>query len=194
MRTDPSRAPASARPVLATAALAACLLASSCGHGSLQSSIGPTVSPTGLTGSTPTTMPPHAATTTPIRPPIMVTAEITGPRQGSLVSWAQMVTGLVMGLPAGMSAWLVIQPAQPTGYWPQPGPLHPDPNGRYVTPATLGLNAMTDHGEQFILMIVEATTAASQQFKQFIIAAQSTGMPGLPDGTQVLTEISVTRS
>jgi len=184
MRNKTSRALATAHPALAAAALAVCLLASSCADGS----------PSGSTGITPTMATQHAATTTSTRPAITMTAKISTPRQGGLVSWAQVITGLVTGLPAGMSAWLVIQPAQPTGYWPQPGPLHPDLNGWFVAPTTFGLNATTDRGEQFILMIVEATTAASQQLKQFTIVTQSTGMPGLPDGTQVLTQISVTRS
>lgn len=194
MAINTTGTPLSARLAVAAAALAALLLVGSCAASSEGGPAGPAVSSPHPISTTPATTPTDPPATTSTHPP--ATFEITRPRQGSLVSWSELVTGLVRGLPAGMSAWLVIQPGQPTGYWPQPGPLYPDATGkgRFVSQATFGLSPNTDHGEQFILMIVQATPDADQRFKQFVAGPQSTGMPGLPDGTQVLTQISVTRS
>jgi hypothetical protein len=121
-----------------------------------------------------------------------VIGEFTNLHRGSKVSFTQQVSGRVANIPNGMDIWLVVLPVFAPGYWPQPGPVVLDPHGQFHAFAYFGNPAIDKgdyKGEKFILMIVEASPVASQQFRHFKIDPQ--GLPGLPAGITVLTEIMV---
>jgi len=123
------------------------------------------------------------------------TAQFTGLHDGSKVSFIQKVSGQVVDIPPLMDIWLVVRPVGAATYQPQPGPLHPDVDGLFDGVAVFGHSPTQNRGERFILMIVEATPSASQYLELFAGShPQGASLPALPDGTQILTQITVQRS
>lgn len=124
-----------------------------------------------------------------------VTAQFTGLHDGSKVSFIQKVTGQVTGIPPSTDIWLVVRPVTAAAYRPQPGPLHVDVQGLFDAVAVFGQSSTQNRGERFILMLVSATPSASQYFELFGSShSQGASLPTLPDGTQILAEITVERS
>ena len=173
MNKRPNRFNAVSPFLAAVAVLSVCVLATSCGGGSAPSSTATSLSPS-VTSTPPTSTQP---------PP---TAQFTSLHDGSRVSYNQQVTGTVSGIPAGTYTWLVVEPSLTPGYyWPQTGPLNPEVNGQFRALTYIGQSATQNSGEEFTLMIVQASPDASQRFHEFIIKAPGTGLQGLPDGTNI---------
>jgi len=123
------------------------------------------------------------------------TAQFTVLHQGSRVSFNQPVAGLVAGIPSGVDAWLVVWPSGAHAYWPQGAPLFLDVNGGFTSAAQFGLSPSQDSGEEFMLMVVEASGDASDAFSNFINTQSQPpkGMPTLPSCTKVLAQVTVRR-
>jgi hypothetical protein len=141
--------------------------------------------------------PPATRTAIPTSRPtngVTATARFTGLHNGSKVSFIQNVTGHVAGIPPGMDSWLVVQPVAAPAYWPQRGPLHLDEYGHFDAVAIFGHSPTQDRGEHFILMIVVVPPDVSQRFEYFTSHPLGIGLPALPGGTRILTQITVERS
>jgi hypothetical protein len=152
-------------------------------------SASPTVAPT-------TPEPVHSPTTAP--PPntdIAVPAQFISPQNGGMVSSQQTVIGTAPTVPS-RTVWLVVLPTQSPQFWPQPGPLTLDRNGRFSSMCNFGVNQSMNRGEEFTVMMISATSGADQVFRNFFTTGQNTrsGLVSLPSGAQIISKIIVTRS
>jgi len=160
------------------------LLASSCGGGddgpSQRDRAATTNNPT-LVATTlaPTTLPPLTTTTVP--PPQV---EIRSPATGSRVPIEVTAIGTAKNIPEGARLWLVVKVGN--GYYPQIGALTLLPNGEWSQPVLFG--GPNDGGKTFMLMAVQADSAAHQRFDQWIRDGRATGnFPAMEEGGEYPT-------
>lgn len=161
------------------------LLASSCGAGagpntSQQVRATPTNNPTrDSTTFAGTTLPPLTTTTVP--PPQV---EIRTPATGSRVPIEVTATGVAKNIPEGARLWLVVKVGN--GYYPQIGALTLLPSGEWSQQVLFG--GPNDGGKTFMLMAVQADSAAHQRFDRWIRDGRATGIfPAMEEGGEYPT-------
>ena len=109
------------------------------------------------------------------------TAQFTSLHDGSRVSYNQQVTGTVSGIPAGTYTWLVVEPSLTPGYyWPQTGPLNPEVNGQFRALTYIGQSATQNSGEEFTLMIVQASRTPASGFTNSSLKRRARAFRGFP--------------
>jgi hypothetical protein len=180
-RTDRSTA---IRLFSVAVALSACALTASC--------TGPSPPPTSSPPTSSVITDSSAIGSPVISSPPTTTARFTGLHKGSLVSYPQLVAGVVSGIPAGRDTWLVVQPILAPRFWPQSGPLL-IVGGQFNAVVYFGTSAVQGKGQEFNLLIVSAPENASQRFQEFTQKPEATGLARLPDGAQALSEVLVKR-
>lgn len=105
------------------------------------------------------------------------------------------VTGTVGPMPGvqQLHLWLVVNPVGNSGYWPQGGPLVPNPpSGSWAMNATFG----GVPGERFNVSVVLANDAAHKAFQDYLTEGEAKKFfPGkpLPAGAQPLKTVMVTK-
>ena len=120
---------------------------------------------------------------------IAPTGHLTRPR-GGRVNRQDTVTGLVAFLPPGSEALILVQtPRQPL-YWPQ-AKLLLNEQGGFTSEAKFGRVGSQDSGEEFILMLVLAPSAAAASFQASL--ETDDGMSSLPPDVLVLDQVTVIR-
>jgi hypothetical protein len=110
---------------------------------------------------------------------------------GSVVSYRERIAGIVSDLPLEAEAWLIVQPGQEAGYWPQCG--LPAGQASFQAPAQFGGSETEDIGEEFGLLLTLASKEASNIFRIFQAKESSRGLRELPEGTRTLDQVRVIR-
>jgi predicted nucleotide-binding protein len=119
---------------------------------------------------------------------------LTSLRDGSDVDHREVVNGVVVGLPPGAEAWILVQPVFDATYWP----MHNPPLGQkgiFRAVAQFGRSDTQDIGEEYVLLLVMAPPEASARFREFLSTAKdaSKGMHDLPPDVVTLHQLIVTR-
>jgi len=121
-------------------------------------------------------------------------AEILSPASGSSVPALVAVRGIAAGIPEGSRVWLVVNPVNEPGWWPQGGPLVPLPPSRtWQQTASLG-GAV---GQRFQVAVVLASASASLEFERYLEQGTRTGnyaAQPLPAGTMPLVAVEVVKA
>lgn len=119
---------------------------------------------------------------------------LTHLRDGSMVAHREAVDGVVVGLPPGAEAWILVQPVFDATYWPMHN-LSLTQTGVFHTMAQFGRSDTQDIGEEYALLLVMAPPDASARFRVFLSTAKdaSAGMRDLPPGVVTLRQLIVTR-
>jgi Predicted nucleotide-binding protein containing TIR-like domain len=120
------------------------------------------------------------------------TGWLSGLHDGSEVAHRETVSGVVVGLPPGAEAWILVQPAFEATYWPQRNLLLGQTGG-FQAVAQFGRRGMQDIGEEYVLLLAMAPPAASARFREFKGKDASEGMPELPPDVVTLARVTVTR-
>jgi hypothetical protein len=120
---------------------------------------------------------------------IAPTGHLTRPR-GGRVNRSDTVTGVVSCLPPNSQALILVQTPRDQLYWPQ-ARLLLDQEGGFTSDAKFGRVGNQDSGEEFILMLVVASSAAAVSFQSSIEA--DSGMSSLPPDMFVLDKVTVIR-
>lgn len=138
------------------------------------------------------------ATATPT-PSVNVT--ITFPTEGSQVSRMTTVNGTASNIPPGKELWLLIESKAVKGYYPQggttgtPSPIVVSSSGTWNRDAYIGQD--NDSGRQFVLYIAlvdqEGRAAIDRYFASGASSNSYTPIYSLPNGIQILTQVSVIR-
>jgi hypothetical protein len=122
------------------------------------------------------------------------TGRISSPRNGSEVDLHQEVSG-VANLPPDAEAWIVVQPIREGSNWPQYN-LHKGHTGDFQVPrraVQFGGERTEYSGERYDLCLVMAPPDASARFREFRGEDASRGMLELPDGVELLDQVTVKR-
>jgi hypothetical protein len=119
---------------------------------------------------------------------------LTHLRDGSMVAHREAVNGVVVGLPPGAEAWILVQPVFDASYWPMRNLLLTQ-TGIFHMMAQFGRSDTQDIGEEYALLLVMAPPDASARFREFLSTARdaSAGMHDLPPGVVTLHHLIVTR-
>jgi len=112
-------------------------------------------------------------------------------RDGSVVSRREVIAGVVSNVPPEAEAWLIVQPGQEAGYWPQCG--LPAGQASFQALAHFGGSGTEDIGEGFGLLLTLASKEASNFFRIFQAKESSRGLRELPEGTRTLDQVRVIR-
>lgn len=115
-------------------------------------------------------------TTTTVSPPQV---EIRTPANGSRVPLEITATGTAKNIPEGARIWLVVKVGN--GYFPQIGALTLLQNDEWSQQVLFG--GPNDGGKTFMLMAVQADSAAHQRFDRWVRDGRATGnFPAMEEG------------
>jgi hypothetical protein len=123
-------------------------------------------------------------------------ARILSPTQGAFVEWKTLVKGQIFGiLGAGEHLWLVVHPAESSGWYPQKSQIFPNPDGSWEANIAIG-RENRDHGIQHDIAVVLASNSANKVFNDYLTRGNETKefpeIP-LPEDIRVLAKVSVVR-
>jgi hypothetical protein len=122
------------------------------------------------------------------------TGRISSPRNGSEVDLHEEVSG-VANLPPDAEAWIVVRPIREGTNWPQYN-LSKGHTGNFQVPrqaVQFGGERTEYSGERYDLRLVMAPPDASARFREFPGEDASRGMLELPDGVELLDQVTVKR-
>lgn len=142
--------------------------------------------------------PTSVPTPTSVPEPVVASVTITSPIDGASVAHTELVTGTHSNAPPDHQLWLIVQPHLAPRYHPQLAPLVQRQDGVWSGFAYFGEDPSTNAGEQFQLIVVLATRAASEEFQRYLDQSETVesfeGLPFLPEeGMEMVDQITVTR-
>jgi hypothetical protein len=121
-------------------------------------------------------------------------AEILSPAPGSAVPALVAVRGTAIAIPEGSRVWLVVNPLNEPGWWPQGGPLVPvPPSGAWQQSVSIG-GAV---GQRFQIVVVLVPADGSLAFERYLEEGARRGdYPArpLPAGALPLVAVEVVKA
>jgi len=129
----------------------------------------------------------------PKRNEIKKLAYIISPKDGSLFTNTFYVNGIVKNMPVDSHLWLVVNPRESNGCWPQYKEIRPDENtGEWNGKVTID----GDDGKLLDILLVDANAKANKFFNDYIANQEKENSPErpMPEGTKLLTHITVTKA
>ncbi|HET7463758.1 MAG TPA: hypothetical protein VFJ82_21060 [Longimicrobium sp.] len=127
-------------------------------------------------------------------PPFAPTGvRITSPAEASTVSRLVTVQGTSCHVPRGQQLWVIVLPQGVSAFYPQTGPVVVS-GGRWSASAYVGLDSV-DAGRGFQIIAALADRQAHGVIQGYFTQARGNfgGLPSLPSGTQVMSQVQVVR-
>jgi len=120
-------------------------------------------------------------------------AIINNPQDGSSFKGSIDVNGIARNIPANNHLWLVVNPRESIGYWPQYKEIiRNDNSGAWNGKVSIG----GDDGKLLDILLVSVNSEANNYFTDYIATQEKSNFPArpLPEGTKALAHITVIKS